>query len=132
MPLRRKRGVGFPKPFDSTAPRTLRIQQESTQEVAMAHRLEFFFDYTSPFSYLADTPLPRIAQRPGAEIAYRPMFLGGVMQETGNQPPAALPARAKYMPDDIRRWVSRYGIEFAFNPDFPLQTLAALRAAYAA
>jgi 2-hydroxychromene-2-carboxylate isomerase len=97
----------------------------------MARRLEFFFDYTSPFSYLADTQLPGIARRTGARIAYRPMFLGGVMHETG-QPPAALPARAKYMPKDIRRWVSRYGIEFTFNPSFPLQTLSALRAAYAA
>jgi len=98
----------------------------------MARRLEFFFDYTSPFSYLADSQLPGIAGRTGAEIVYRPMFLGGVMHETGNQPPATLPARARYMPRDITRWVSRYGIEFAFNPDFPLQTLTALRAAYAA
>ncbi|HTO08478.1 MAG TPA: 2-hydroxychromene-2-carboxylate isomerase [Myxococcota bacterium] len=98
----------------------------------MPGRLEFFFDYTSPFSYLADTQLPGIARRTGAEIAYRPMFLGGVMHETGNQPPAALPARARYLPTDIGRWVTRYGIEFAFNPHFPLQTLPALRAAYAA
>jgi 2-hydroxychromene-2-carboxylate isomerase len=101
-------------------------------EGAMARRLEFFFDYTSPFSYLADTQLPGMARRTGAEIVYRPMFLGGVMHETGNQPPATLPARAKYLPHDIRRWVSRYGIEFAFNPNFPLQTLPALRAAFAA
>ena len=98
----------------------------------MPRRLEFFFDYTSPFSYLADSQLPGIARRTGAEIVYRPMFLGGVMHETGNQPPATLPARAKYMPQDIRRWVHRYGIEFAPNPNFPLQTLPALRAAYAA
>jgi 2-hydroxychromene-2-carboxylate isomerase len=98
----------------------------------MPRRLEFFFDYTSPFSYLADSQLPGIARRTGAAIVYRPMFLSGVMHETGNQAPAALPARAAYLPQDIRRWVQRYGIEFAVNPNFPLQTLMALRGAYAA
>jgi 2-hydroxychromene-2-carboxylate isomerase len=98
----------------------------------MSRRLEFFFDYTSPFSYLADSQLPGLAHRTGAEIVYRPVFLGGVMNATGNQPPATLPARARYMPHDVRRWVRRYGIEFAPNPNFPLQTLPALRAAYAA
>jgi 2-hydroxychromene-2-carboxylate isomerase len=98
----------------------------------MPRRLEFFFDYVSPFSYLANSQLPGIAKRTGSEIAYRPMFLGGVMEATGNQPPATLPARAKYMPKDIQRWVRRYAIEFAPNPHFPMQTLVAMRAALAA
>jgi 2-hydroxychromene-2-carboxylate isomerase len=98
----------------------------------MPRRLEFFFDYVSPFSYLANTQLPAIARRTKAELVYRPFFLGGVMQATGNQPPATLPARAKYMPKDIQRWVRRYGIEFAGNPHFPMQTLTAMRAALAA
>ena len=98
----------------------------------MPGRLEFFFDYVSPFSYLANSQLPGIAQRTGAELVYRPMFLGGVMQATGNQPPATLPARAKYMPRDIQRWVRRYRIEFAPNTNFPMQTLVAMRTAIAA
>jgi 2-hydroxychromene-2-carboxylate isomerase len=98
----------------------------------MPRRLEFFFDYTSPFSYLANSQLPALARRTGAELVYRPMFLGGVMQATGNQPPGTLPARSKSMAQDIRRWVRRYGIEFSGNPHFPMQTLPALRAALAA
>lgn len=98
----------------------------------MARRLEFFFDYVSPFSYLADSQLPAIAQRTGAELVYRPFFLGGVMQATGNQPPATLPARAAYMAKDIPRWVRRYGVPFTLNPSFPMQTLHAMRGALAA
>ncbi len=98
----------------------------------MPRRLEFFFDYVSPFSYLANSQLPALAARTGAELVYRPFFLGGVMQATGNQPPATLPARARYMPKDIARWVRRYGVPFAFNPIFPMNTLHALRAALAA
>ena len=86
-------------------------------------QLEFFFDYVSPFSYLANTQVQAIAARTGAEIVYRPFLLGGVMQATGNQPPATLPARGRYMPKDIGRWVRRYEIPFTFNPSFPMQTL---------
>jgi 2-hydroxychromene-2-carboxylate isomerase len=98
----------------------------------MPRRLEFFFDYVSPFSYLANSQIEAIAGRTGAELVYRPFLLGGVMQATGNQPPATLPARGKYMPKDIGRWVRRYGIPFRFNPSFPMKTLDAMRAALAA
>jgi 2-hydroxychromene-2-carboxylate isomerase len=95
-------------------------------------QLEFFFDYVSPFSYLANSQVEAIAERTGAELVYRPFLLGGVMQATGNQPPATLPARGSYLPKDIGRWVRRYGIPFKFNPSFPMKTLEAMRAALAA
>ena len=98
----------------------------------MPRQLEFFFDYVSPFSYLANSRLPALVERTGAELVYRPFFLGGVMQATGNQPPATLPARAKYMPADIARWVRRYGVPFRFNSSFPMNTLHAMRGALAA
>jgi 2-hydroxychromene-2-carboxylate isomerase len=46
-------------------------------------RLEFFFDYGSPYSYLADSRLAAFAERTGAELTYRPMLLGGVFKATG-------------------------------------------------
>ena len=49
----------------------------------MSRRLEYFFDYVSPFSYLADSQLPGLAERTGAEILYRPMLLGGVIEKAG-------------------------------------------------
>jgi 2-hydroxychromene-2-carboxylate isomerase len=98
----------------------------------MPRRLEFFFDYVSPFSYLASSQLPALAKRTGAELVYRPFFLGGVMQATGNKPPATLPARAKSMAADLPRWARHYGIPFAFNPSFPMNTLQAMRGALAA
>ncbi len=45
-------------------------------------RLEFFFDYGSPYSYLADTQLPGLRERTGCEIVYRPILLGGVFKAT--------------------------------------------------
>jgi 2-hydroxychromene-2-carboxylate isomerase len=97
-------------------------------------RLEFFFDYGSPYSYLADSRLPALAERTGAEIAYRPMLLGGVFKATGNQSPAVQPCEAKraYGFLELRRWVAHMGVRFAGNPHFPIDTLLLMRTAVAA
>ena len=95
-------------------------------------RLEYFFDYVSPFSYMADTQLAALAERTGAEIVYRPFFLGGVMNLSKNSPPVTVPNKGRYMFADITRWARRYGIELNPNPHFPVNTLSAMRAAIAA
>ena len=97
-------------------------------------RLEFFFDYGSPYSYLADSRLPALAERTGAELTYRPMLLGGVFKATGNQSPAVQPCEAKraYGFLELRRWVAHLGVPFEGNPHFPINTLLLMRTAVAA
>src|SRR5512141_1825359 len=94
-------------------------------------RVRFYFDFVSPYTYLASTRVEALAARTGAEIDWIPAFLGGIMKATGNQPPAVLPARAAYMLRDLARWSAFYGVPFQMSPHFPLNTLAALRAAWA-
>jgi len=94
-------------------------------------QLEYFFDYVSPFSYLADTQLPALVERTGAEIVYRPFFLGGVMQASKNSPPVTVPNKGKYMVADLTRWARRYSVELNPNPHFPVNTLQVMRAAVA-
>ena len=67
----------------------------------MSEQVEFFYDYVSIYSYLADSQLQNLAS---AEIVYRPMFLGGVMEATGNRPPGTVEAKRNYMLTDIERW----------------------------
>jgi len=95
----------------------------------MSEKLEFFFDYVSVYSYLADSQLKKLS---GAEIVYRPMFLGAVMEATGNRPPGTVKAKGKYLHTDIARWVERYSLPFKMNPVFPQNTLKALRLALVA
>ena len=95
-------------------------------------KVEYFFDYVSPFAYLADTQVPALIARTGAEIVYRPFFLGGVMQASKNSPPITVPNKGRYMFTDIQRWAKRYGVPANPNPHFPVNTLNTMRAAVAA
>jgi 2-hydroxychromene-2-carboxylate isomerase len=94
--------------------------------------LEFFFDYGSPFSYLADTQLASLARGTGARVSYRPMLLGAVLKATGNSSPMTVPAKGAYMGRELERWAKRYGVPFAANP-FPFRsnTLRLMRGATA-
>jgi 2-hydroxychromene-2-carboxylate isomerase len=98
----------------------------------MAKQIEFFFDYLSPFSYLADTQLPAIARRTGAEIAYRPILMGAVMKNVGNAGPLSIPSKAAYNVAEFQRWAKRYGVPARFSPHFPFNTIRVVRAAIAA
>jgi 2-hydroxychromene-2-carboxylate isomerase len=91
--------------------------------------IEFFFDFGSPNSYLAWTQLPKIAAETGARLVYRPMLLGGVFKATGNASPVTVPAKGRWMGGDMALWARRYGVPFAFNPAFPINTLTLMRGA---
>ncbi|HEX7441944.1 MAG TPA: 2-hydroxychromene-2-carboxylate isomerase [Caldimonas sp.] len=95
----------------------------------MSKQIEHFFDFGSPTSYLAYTQLPGIAAECGAQIVWRPMLLGGVFKATGNASPVTVPAKGRWMADDIARWARRYGVPFTFNPHFPINTLTLMRGA---
>ena len=69
-----------------------------------------------------------IAADCGAELVWRPFFLGGLMKAVGNQPPANLPARAPYLFKDLQRWAAYYGVPYRFPSRFPMMTLTAQRA----
>ena len=95
----------------------------------MAGTLEFYFDVGSPAAYLAWTQVPRLAQDTGARIDYRPMLLGGVFQATANRSPMEVPAKGRYMHDDLQRFATRYGVPYTHNPHFPINTLTLMRGA---
>lgn len=90
-------------------------------------RIEFFYDVVSPYSYLATHRIEDLAARNHAELVWRPFFLGGVMKQTGNTPPAYLPARAPYLFKDLMRWGKRYGMPIRPPQPFPTNTLTAMR-----
>ena len=96
--------------------------------------IEFFFDYGSPYSYLANAVLPDLARRHAAELVYRPMLLGGVFKATGNQSPMyeSVAAKRAYGTSAMRRTAALCGVAIPQNPHFPINTLALMRTAVAA
>ncbi|MBE7417181.1 MAG: 2-hydroxychromene-2-carboxylate isomerase [Ideonella sp.] len=91
--------------------------------------IEFLFDFGSPATYLAHTQLPRLAADTGATVQYVPMLLGGVFKASGNQSPITIPAKGRWMFQDLARFARRYGVPFTFNPHFPINTLTLMRGA---
>jgi 2-hydroxychromene-2-carboxylate isomerase len=94
--------------------------------------IEFFFDLSSPYSYLAATQLPALAARAGTSIVWKPVVLFAVFKAAENEMPARVPAKARYMLKDLERWARHYNVEFRFNSRFPVNALKAMRLVVAA
>ena len=94
----------------------------------MTKTVEFYFDLGSPTTYLAHTQLAKICADTQSELIYMPMLLGGVFKATGNASPAMIPAKGRYMFQDLDRFARRYGVQLRFNPHFPINTLILMRA----
>lgn len=95
----------------------------------MVKNIEFYFDFGSPTAYLAYTQLQLIAERQKTNLIYCPILLGGVFKATGNNPPASVPAKGKYMMVDLQRYADKYKVPYKRNPHFPVNTLSLMRGA---
>ena len=95
----------------------------------MSKSVEFYFDFGSPATYLAWTQLPALCADNGATLIYRPMLLGGVFQATGNASPVTIPAKGRFMLQDLQRFAKRYRVHMQFNANFPINTLTLMRIA---
>ncbi len=98
----------------------------------MARTVEFYFDYGSPFSYVAHMRLPEMLRRTGGVAQYCIMLLGGVFQISGNSSPAANPLNWPNTQRDLMRYVRKYDVPFRRNPHFPVNTLKLMRGAVVA
>ncbi len=95
----------------------------------MGSSVDFYYDFGSPTAYLAWTQLPGICAGAGATLNYRPVLLGGVFKATENTTPVSIKPKGAWMFDDIARFAERYGVPFAMNPYFIINTLAIMRGA---
>ena len=90
-------------------------------------RVEFYFDLSSPYSYLASTQMRALGERAGAEVIWKPMVLFAVFKATGNDMPARVAHKARWMGQDLQRWADHYGVPFRMSSHFPLNTIKAMR-----
>jgi 2-hydroxychromene-2-carboxylate isomerase len=95
-------------------------------------RIDFFFDLSSPYSYLASTQIGAIAGKHGVELRWRPMVLAAVFKAVGNDMPARVAPKARWMLRDLTRWAAQYGVPFQFTTRFPVNAISAERLVIAA
>jgi 2-hydroxychromene-2-carboxylate isomerase len=96
-------------------------------------RLEFFFDVSSPWTYLAFENVQPMARALGVEIAWRPILVGGVFNAVNPSVYASrdnpVPAKAAYMLKDLQDWARSAGLKIVFPPRvFPVNSVKAMRA----
>ncbi len=90
-------------------------------------RVDFYFDLSSPYSYLAATQMRALGERTEAEVAWKPMVLGAVFKTVGNEMPARVPQKARWMSHDLERWAAHYGVPFRMSSHFPTNAIKAMR-----
>jgi 2-hydroxychromene-2-carboxylate isomerase len=79
----------------------------------MTRTIEFYFDFPSPYSYLAQTQLPKIAAEHGATVTYHPFRILELMTIVGNRPTTIeCKNKGKYAGVDLQRWTKRYTSTF--------------------
>jgi 2-hydroxychromene-2-carboxylate isomerase len=97
--------------------------------------VEFFFDFSSPFAYLASTQIESVAASAGARVVFRPFLLGALFKNIGTDNVPMLgfsPAKQAWVGSDIARYAKRYAVGFRFPSTFPIRSVLPLRTAIAA
>lgn len=93
--------------------------------------IDFFWEPGSPYTYLAATRIGDLGRRHGLTVNWRPFLLGKVFEARKMTLPAAIPAKAQYMFQDLRRWAALYGVPLTMPKVFPVNSLLANRVAVA-
>ncbi|HEY1416092.1 MAG TPA: 2-hydroxychromene-2-carboxylate isomerase [Caulobacteraceae bacterium] len=95
--------------------------------------VEFFFDCSSPWTYLAFENIQPLAADVGARIVWRPFLVGGVFNTVNpsvyQSRATPVPAKARYMLKDVQDWARHAGLRIRFPPTvFPVNSVKAMRA----
>ena len=96
-------------------------------------RLEFFFDCSSPWTYLAFHKIEALCAETRAELAWRPILVGGVFNAVNDsvyeQRRNPVVPKARYYAKDLRDWTRFYGLRIGQPPVFPVNSVKAMRGA---
>ena len=103
----------------------------------MARQLDFYFDCSSPWTYLAFHAIQPLAAETNADIAWNPILVGGVFnavnQTVYDSRTKPNPRKQAYMLKDLADWARFYGLGIVFPPKvFPVNSVKCMRGAFVA
>lgn len=96
----------------------------------MPDPLDFYFDYSSPYGYIAALKIDDLAARYGRVVRWKPVLLGAVFKVTGGKPLPMLPLKGDYAMIDVARSARFHGLPYRQPSKFPIAGQAPSRAFY--
>ncbi len=96
----------------------------------MSTPIDFYFDFSSPYAYLASARIESIAARHGREVAWRPWLMGVAMKITGSPPLVDRPMINDYARHDLERSARLAQLPLKLPEPFPFAAIASSRAVY--
>jgi 2-hydroxychromene-2-carboxylate isomerase len=94
----------------------------------MAQPIEFYFEFASPYGYLASLRIDDLAARHGRKAVWRPIMLGAAFKLTRAQPLVEIPLKRDYFVHDVQRFARLWGTPLTLPASMPMNSLAASRA----
>lgn len=95
----------------------------------MASPIDFHFDFSSPYSYVASEEIEALAERVGSELRWRPLLLGAVFKTSGGHPlTEGYGPKIRYALRDFTRAAAFVGVPYRHPSTFPIGAVAASRA----
>ena len=92
--------------------------------------VDFWFDFSSPYSYLASERIDELATKHGRKVKWRPIMLGAAFKASGLPFLVSVPLKGEYSKRDFDRSARFLGVPYSFPPKFPVTTLSAARGYY--
>jgi len=112
-----------------------RVAIDSAEGLPMA-RLEFFFDCSSPWTYLAFHQIEGVASRTGTELIWKPILVGGIFNSVNptvyEQRRNPVPVKFRYYAKDLQDWARYCGIAIGTPAVFPVNSVKAMRGCFVA
>ena len=92
--------------------------------------IDFWFEFSSPYGYIASQLADDLEKRMGRPMKWRPMLLGPIFKVTGQAPLTEIPLKGPYSKRDFLRSARMHGVAYRQPSKFPIGTVAAVRAFY--
>ena len=93
--------------------------------------LEVFFDFSSPYGFLATLMAPSLAKQIGRQLVFRPYLMGAAMKVTGTPTLVSVPLKRDYVWKDLARTAKQFDVRLTMPQGFPFHSIAVSRCFYA-
>ena len=89
--------------------------------------VDFYFDFSSPYGFLASQKIDALAAKYGRTVDWRPVLLGVIFKETAMAPLTTIPLKGEYSKRDFARSARFHGVDFRMPSKFPIPSQAPAR-----